>query len=303
MLDTLGIKQYFPILPNDDFKNTFQSLSRLRNPTWTLNAKGAKTLPNLTITKTPDEIYHLLAQVSLPKFLFGHNSRLPNQSEVNHGLALMAEYIAEKSGLPFDLDNALVYLVHFALDIQLSEPEIRQVIEKMSKKHLKPLRKQLFEDSTLYFTDKAKKRKEQIRIYSKLPEVLSRKKPLPEAVRDADGKLRFEYCLLLKPAIDALVSKLGLPDRKAKTLLTENVSDSIMSELLDNLNFFELLSGEKTDLQILLEQFPTKQSMYLLGFKEFLKENGSDCYKDKRLGISKSVYFRNLRDLRKAKVW
>jgi len=303
MLDTVGIKLYFPILPNDDFKNRLQFLSRARNPTWILNTKGTKTLPNLTIIQTPDEIYHLQAQVSLPKFLFGHNARLPNQSEVNHGLALMAEYIEEASGLPFDLEMALVYLVHFALDMQLSEPETRQVIEKMSKKHLKPLRKQLFEDWTLYFTDKARQRKEQVRIYPKLPEVLSRKNPLPEAVREADGKLRFEYCLLLKPAIDSLVEKLGLPDRKAKTLLTEKVSDSIMSELLDNLNFFELLSGEKTDLQILLEKFPINKAFSTFGFLQMLRENGTDFFKDSKHGFSKDSYYRKLRDCRNAKVW
>jgi len=95
-------------LPNDDFKKRFQFLSRARNPTWILNAKGKKTLPNLTIIQPPNGISHLSAQISLPKMLFGHNARLPNQAETLQGLKQIAEYFEEQSGLPFDTATLLL---------------------------------------------------------------------------------------------------------------------------------------------------------------------------------------------------
>ena len=301
MLDTVGIKHYLRTLACDKFRRKWNFLSRERNPTWILNAKGAETLPNLTIKHTPDGIYHLSVQVSLPKLLFGHNARLPNQTEVNHGLQLMAEYAEEKSGLSFDAQTATIYLIHYATDIYLTEPDVWQMIEKLSKKRLKPLRKQFFEDSTIYFTPKSKAK--QIRIYPKLQKTLSEKKATDEAVNYADGNLRFESCLLKKFAIDALVKRLDLPDSKAQSLLTENVSDLVISELLESLNFFDLLTDDKTALQTLRECFPTKKAMDLRGFLQMVKEHGENFYKDERLGFSKDSYYRNFRDCRKAKVW
>ncbi|MGC2238639.1 MAG: phage/plasmid replication protein [Pyrinomonadaceae bacterium] len=301
MLDTVGMKHYFPILPCDDFKNTWRYLSNARNRTWIHNDKGSKTLPNLTMVLTPNGIWHFSAQVSLPKFLFGHNARLPTQTEVNNGLQLMAEYSEEKSGLPFDAETATVSLIHYAMDIHLTEPGIWKMIEKLSKRKLKPLHKQFYNDTTIYFTLKSKAK--QIRIYPKLQEVLSEKNATDEAISCADGKLRFENCFREKTSIDALVKKLDLPDSKAQTLLTERVSDLVMSELLENLNFFELLNNDKSDLQILREHFPTKKAMDLSGFVNMVKEHGENFYKDKSLGISKDSYYRNMRACRKAKVW
>ncbi len=300
MLDTVGIKHFYKALSCDDFKRKWKYLSNARHPTWIHNAKGSETMPNLTMILTPNGIYHLSAQVSLPKLLFGHNARLPNQQEVNQGLQIMAEYTEGTSGLPFDVQTATTSLIHFANDIQLTEPGVWQMVEKLSKTQMKPLRKNFYEDSTLYFTSRAKTR--QIRIYPKLQAVLDEKNATKQAIEEANGNLRFEYCLLKKSAIDSLVSRYGLPDNKAQNLLTENVSDRLTSELLERLNFFDLLSNNKTSLVILREHFPTKKAMNLCGFLQMEKEYGRNFYKDESLGISKDSYYRCLRDCRKAKV-
>lgn len=301
MLDTVGTKHFFRILPNEDFKKSWRFLSRKKNPTWIFNEKSKKTLPNLTIVHTPNDIWHLSAQVSLPKYLFGHNAKLPNQAEVNHGLQLIAQYVEEKSKLPFDAMTATVYLTHYAYDVHLIEPGVWKMVEKLSKRKLKPFHKLFYDDATIYFRPKSKS--SLIRIYPKLQKVLSEKNATDEAIKCADGNLRFEDCLLKKPAIDALVKEYGLPDSTAQTLLTEKVSDRVISELLDSLNFFDLLTDDKTALQILRDNFGTKRAIPLCGFLETLKEHGEGFHKDSRHGISKSYYDRNIRDCRKAKVW
>ncbi len=80
MLDTIQPKHFSRTLACNDFQRTWKYLTRARNPTWILNEKGEKTLPNLSIIHTPDGIWHRSALVSLPKMLFGHNARLPNQA-------------------------------------------------------------------------------------------------------------------------------------------------------------------------------------------------------------------------------
>lgn len=302
MLDTARTKHYYLNLPSDCFKQNFQFLPRAKHPTWVFNLKDENTLPNLTVVKTPDGIHHLSAQVCLPKMMLGHNARLLNQSEVNQGLQMMAEFAEEVSGLPFDWQTATVSNIHYAYDVQFSdEAEVWQIVEKLAKRKMKPLLKNFYEDATIYFTAKNKSR--QIRIYPKLQEVLNRKNPTNEAIKCADSKLRFEYAFKEKSAIDALVRKYGLPDSKASTLLTENVSDLVITELLESLNFFELLTNEKTGFQILCEHFNTKRAINLFGFWEALKHYGAGFYKDKRYRVSKSYYDRNIRDCRKAKIW
>ncbi|HEX8289651.1 MAG TPA: phage/plasmid replication protein [Pyrinomonadaceae bacterium] len=301
MPDTVGIKHYFQGLPNEYAKDTWRFLKRAKNPTWVYNEKSEKTLPNLTLVTTPDGISHLLVQVSLPKLLFGHNAKLPNQTEVDYGLKLMAEYAEEKSGLPFDAETATVSLIHYAYDIHLTEPIVWKMIEKLAKRKLKPLRKQFYDDATIYFTPKSKAK--QIRIYPKYQEILSDKKATDEAIHYANGNLRFEYAFREKSSIDALVKKYGLPNSYAQTLLTEQVSDLVISELLNSLNFFDLLNDDKTALQLLREHFPTKKAMDLRGFIEMVNEYGENFYKDKSIGYSKDSYYRNMRQCRKAKVW
>ncbi len=134
MLDTVQIKHFFQSLACDDFQRRWHYLSKARNPAWTLNAKGSETLPNLTIVFTPNGIWHLSAEVSLPKMLFGHNTRLPNQAEVIEGLQIVSKYVEANSGLHFDANTATVSRVDFAKDFPLSEADGFQLINKLSDK-------------------------------------------------------------------------------------------------------------------------------------------------------------------------
>jgi len=300
MLDTVGTKHFYQLIC-DGFLRHWHYLSNRRNPTWTLNAKGSKTLPNLTMIQTPNGIWHLSAQVSLPKMLFGHNARLPNQAEVFEGLQMISEYVEANSGLSFDALAATVSLIHFAEDVCLPQAEILRLIRRLSEKTMPPMKKNLYEDSTLYFTSEA--RTKQIRIYSKLKEVLDNKRATDEAIEQSRGKLRFESCFLKKYAIDSLIKRLGLPDRTTQSLLTEDISNFVLSELLEKLNFYELLSDDKSNLEILLERFSTRKAMNLDGFLNMVNLHGENFYKDKKHPFSKDSYYQSARECRKAKVW
>jgi hypothetical protein len=250
---------------------------------------------------TPNGILHLSAEVSFPKILFEHNARLPNQAEVFQGLQMIGEYVEAESNLPFDVSTATVSLIHYAKDICLGESDVWKMIKILAAKRLPPLRKNFYEDATLYFTSKA--RTKQIRIYPKLKEVLDRKHATPEAIAHAKGVLRLELCLVDSYSINSLVKKLHLPDKTTRSLLTEEISDAAVGEVLDKLNFFDSLSNEKTNLELLLEHFTTRKSLNLCGFLEMVNERGEGFYKDESLGFSKDAYFRDARDCRKVKVW
>jgi len=213
----------------------------------------------------------------------------------------MAEFAEEISGLPFEIETATVSLVHYTYDEHLTEPVVWQMVEKLAKRKLKSRLKNFVEDATIYFTGKGKARED--RIYPKMQEVLKNKNTTEEAIRYANGNLRFESSFNKKTAIDSLLKRYSLPNSLAHTILTEDISDLVIADLLKSLNFFELLTDDKTELQLLLEHFPAKKAMVLRGFVQMIKEYGENFFKNKSLGISKDVYYRRMRECREAKIW
>lgn len=299
MFDTVGIKHFFRTLPCEDFKDKWRFTKKgKRFATWICNYKGKETLPNLTIYQTPEGIYHFEALVCLPKMLFGHNARLPEQDEVDFGLKMIADYAEKMSGLPFKAETAGVYLIHYAYDSALTEAKVWEMVEKLSKRRFVAWRKRIEEDATIYFNRFSKTRR--IRIYPKLQQVLADGNATTEAIHFANGKLRFEDCYLKKPSIDSLVERLGLPDNSAQNLLTEGVSNVVMSELLEMMNYYDLLNNEKSDLERLREVYKSKKASNLRGFLQMLKECGADFWRDERHGYTKDCYDRLLRECRRA---
>ena len=53
-----------------------------------------------------------------------------------------------------------------------------------------------------------------------------------------------------------------------------------ISEILDELNFFEMLSDDRSNLEILREHFPMRKAINLYGFLEAVKIFGENFYKD-----------------------
>jgi hypothetical protein len=126
---------------------------------------------------------------------------------------------------------------------------------------------------------------------------------MSEAIEQARGRLRFESCFFKRDAINALVKRLDLLDNTTRSLLDESVSNFILSELLERLDFYELLSNDKSNLDILLEMFPVRKAMTLKGFLDVVNLYGENFYKDESLGFSKDSYYQNARECRKANVW
>lgn len=300
MLDTVGIKHFYQSFRFDNFKEDWKKLLR-KNPTWTFNAKGAKTLPKLTMINTPNGIWHLSAEVSLPKMLFGHNARLPNQSKVENGLRMIGDYVEEKSGLTFDIPTATVSSIHFSYDVNLSQSEVLPMISRLSDRTMRYTDKLFYNDSTLYFQTKSKTRI--VRIYSKLQEVLADKKATAEAINAATGVLRFEHCLLDSGIINSFVKKNNLPDKTVASLLNENVSMSAISEVFNELDFFEMLSDNRSNLEILREHFSMRKAINLNGFLDAVRQYGENFYKNESLRFTKDSYYSDARSCREAKVW
>lgn len=301
MADTLQIKKCFTRALSDEQLRTIGAIpihSR-RNRIFALNPVKDSTLPRITIIFTPDGIMHVSAECSLPRLLFGYNSRLPSEAEIVVGLEMISRYVTAETGLEFDALDATVSIVHFAKDIHLGEPGAYVAVDRLSRIKMKGLLKHVVDDTTIYFKNKSR----EIRIYPKLQEVYAKGSELPEAIDYARGTLRFEYCLLNRYGVNSHVRKLGLNDSTAKNVLRTEVSDRIFRELFNEINFPTLLVDERSRLQKLKAKFRGRKAMTLDGFLNTVDQYGELFYKDPQHGFKKGAYYRAVIDCRKAGVW
>lgn len=301
MLDTVQVKHFFPKpISEEELRRLGAKALPNRWPrTFVLNPEENEPLPRITFFFPPDGIMHVSAECSIPRSLFEHNARLPNQAEVNEGLQCLCDFVEARTGLPFDPETATVSLVHFARDFQLGEPEAFAAIDRLSRIRMKGLNKLVFNDTTIYFHNKSR----EIRIYPKLQEVNAKGRATPEAIDAARGNLRFEYCLLNKYGIDSHAKRLGLSDSKARNFLTEGVSVSIMSKLLKELDFPNMITNSESNLVILKKHFSGRKAMTLNGFLATVDQYGERFFKDQTHSFKKAAYYRAANDCKKAGVW
>ncbi len=301
MVDTLQLKHCYIRLLSDDELRKLRAvrIDSRRNRIFVLNPKDDPTRPRLTFIFTPDGIMHLLVECSIPKLIYGYNSGLPNQEDIYEAYEIISRYVKAVTGLDFDAVTATVSIVHFAIDIDLGEPGAYAAIDRLSRIKMKGLSKLVYNDTTIYFNRKSKG----IRIYPKLQEVQAKGKATPEAIDAARGNLRFEYCLLNKYGVDSHVKKLGLKDSKATSLLTGDVSDRIFTELFREIDFPNLLTDDRSNLDKIKVRFAGSRAMMLDGFLDTVDQYGPLFYKDPQHGFKKGAYYRAVNDCRKAGVW
>ena len=164
---------------------------------------------------------------------------------------------------------------------------------------LKGLQKRFCEDTTLYFGNKSR----EVRIYPKLQEVYAKGRSTRDAIDAARGNLRFEYCLLNPYGVTSHAERLGLPDSTVKSLITKNVSDAIFSKLFSEIDFPNLVTNDKSNLERLKEHYSTRKAIRLTGFLEMIREYGELFFKDRIHRFSKDSYYYAVRQCRKADAW
>jgi len=149
MIDTLQLKKcYTRPLGDDELRDlgAFPIFSR-KNRIFALNSASNPTLPRITFIFTPNGLMHVMAECSVPKMLFGHNARLPNQVDVYEALWMISKCVGTATGLDFDAADATVSLVHFTKDVQLGEPGAHTAINQLARLRMKGLNKLFFSDT------------------------------------------------------------------------------------------------------------------------------------------------------------
>lgn len=247
-----------------------------RNPTWTLNAKKSARLPGITIVKTPDGIFHVYVECSIPTFLYGHNARLPKtEAEVLLGIEEICSYVRSRLDIQFDPTTASISKIHLARDYLIGDAANNAVFSLIDKQiryfPLRNITSRNDEASTLYFNYPSKRRNCVICIYPKYADVAAKNGP-PEALDASRGILRIEYRGNTLYGVRSICKRFGVVD--AKELLTKAVNDRVFEWLESELCFPECIQNRDSPLSKLLSIYDDKKAQRLFGFHEMRKLKG-----------------------------
>lgn len=264
------------------------------------NEKENGITPRLTIAQTPKKEWFIKAEASLPKLLRGMNIPLIEDNEIEGCFCLISELVEVQSGFRFEAHNAPLCRVDFARDINVGESAIMQIIDNIGRVQIPRYNRIRYCDSGVEFVTKGRKPNKRIKVYHKLAEVIERNGSNEEQ-QMAHGILRVEIQLRTS-AINGLVEKLRLPNRQAQYVLTREVSDHVLKDALEKVQFNSIKLEAKQTIQKLHARFDINRTKSLLGFLELKELYGEDFYKLPYLKCSRRTYFRDLADCRRAGV-
>ncbi len=246
------------------------------HPTWVLNPSPDMGMPRITILRTLDAVFHVYAECSLPRILYGHNARLPSsEADVLRGVELICENTEARLSLPFDARTAVITKIHLTRDYQVGDAANRAVFALFDKRlrHF-PKRNITAADghaNTLYFNYASTRRNCVICVYPKHAEVLAKKGSLA-ALDAAKGILRIEYRANTRSGVKSLCSRHQLEDERE--LLTLNINDRIFRKLESELHFPECINDRESTLTKLLAIYSVAKAQRLFGFLELRRLKG-----------------------------
>jgi len=276
MIDTISIKHATCSLQEHrliELGATFKT--GRRNPMWYLKPADASGLPRITISKTPDAIYHVYAECSIPRLLYGHNARLPdNEGDVRHGVEMIGAYVQANLNTDIDVKSVKIAKLHLTRDYQLGDAADNAVLELYDRR-LRHFPKRILASegyaNTLYFNGASKRRNCVICIYPKHSEVLAKKGPL-DALEAALGNLRIEYRANNLTGLKALCNRFSVKD--VDELLTRSLNNRVFQSLENDLHFPRNIDDRPSALTKLLAIYPPTRAQRLFGFCEMRRIKG-----------------------------
>lgn len=296
MFDTIAIKHTRSKMSENalrerGFTPIFNSRGEVRK--FVYNAPKDSFAPRLTVSRCPQNFFHLRAEVSLTAWFEKSNVRLANEQDLQCGFLRISEYASAMFDTGFDAAAANVVRADFARDFNLGNKVI-STLERLAKLNI-PRHLRSTVGSSVYFTAGRKQAVKRIRIYDKYAETVAKNGSQAER-NDSRGILRLEVAQMTTRAIDRLKKKLKLQSRKAVDMLTPGVAEFVLSEANEHLRIGETVtSAGRTDAEQLIELFGATDAEQLLGFITLRQNFGANFYNLPGLNYSKATYFRRLK--------
>lgn len=258
--------------------------------------------PRLTLTRSPDWKWYLMAEVSIPAWLFGTNTILPNQQDIFDFLYQLSFYVSEKAQRNFDAPSAKMRRVDFTNDFLIGRENIIPKIRNISKIIIPRFLRTVYNEKTVAFRNRAKRKGKIIKIYDKLSEIIDTKKHISnqDEIKDL---LRLEVSLCSDYYISKLKKEYGLPDISAESVLRIEIAESEIQKARE-LTYFDVQPLEEDiKLHLLIANYGSKYAATLFGFLKLIENYGFDFCKFSFLGYPERTYRKHLKECKDAGVF
>lgn len=307
MIDTVSLTQ--PVLPKfskDDLLRI--GAHRPKGQTrWVINPEGGEVSPAITIQPQPDKIQYMTVRQSLPRLRHTHNALLQSsQEDIDRELLLLRDIVYKRTGVHFDTAEAYVTGVHFTRDLKVGAESIMPILKNLQKIQAQRFSRIIFDHGVLY-----KQKETAVEFYSKHHEVCSKIKNPEEAQAHqtraknlSEGVLRVE-ARLTRGSLIRLIDKGVCESRLGKDVLTEAVSDYVISKFLNEIQFDDIRKGAvspKPAFEVLMGFYTTREAVRLMGFLTLIEVYGKDFWKIESLKFPRNTYYNNKRKCRDAGV-
>lgn len=297
-LDTVALKHtYINLPPVEEFlsREWFKVKQRRfgKLSVYILNVPSKSYLPRMTLSQTPDFIWHLSVEVSFSAWQRGSNIQLCDENEIPFFLDMLSGYVYEKSGLNFDAFKAKVSRIDIAEDIYVGEINTSRIIRDVSRIKLNGFDRTNINDETIFFENAGEAKNLVITFYDKFKQA---RKIYPDAsdLELARGILRQEV-RLRTAQIERFVELLNLPNRTAEIFLTQSVAEYILSYGKEKVRFDLSLVEEKDWVLEIASKLPTVKAILIIGFILLLRRFGNDFYQISNFDFNKRSYQRYIK--------
>lgn len=307
MIDTVSLTQ--PMMPrlSDRQLMNIGAVHPRGQTKWVINALKGEVFPSITFTTQPDGVQYMNARQSLPRMRHRHNVILQtSQSDIYDELELLAEAIYKRTKIRFNALEANVNSVDFTRDIRVGSNLITPTLKRLETRQLPRYALVRYDNGV-----KFEMRSRTISIYSKYHEIYKqvKKGTIPQeyhvnALQAADGVLRIESRHTLE-SVRRLMNKGLYKTRRAKDVLTQELSEHVISEFLEKIQFDGARDNSisNTPLDRLIAIHGPRVAMRLYGFLTMIEFYGKDFWKIDHLHFPRSTYYNNLRECCSAGVW
>ncbi len=259
-------------------------------------------MPRLTLSENINRQWYLSAEVSIPEWLFGTNTKLPNQTDIFAFLEKLSDYVLKKTQIGFDAFTAKVRRVDFTKDLAIGRTKIIPTIKKLYEVHPPRFRRVIYDEQTVEFCSRGKKKGLAIKVYDKLSEMRSNKKKIenPSYLRNL---LRLEASYRSSYYIEKIKKENELPNMSAAVILTIDVAEQEIFIAEEVISFENQIPPGVSSLDVLIANYGAKHAAILSGFMMLIKEYGYNFYEFSVLDYPPRTYRKHLSECKKAGIF
>lgn len=301
-VDTLGMVHRISRRPSPEelIERGFQSAPGTipSSITWFHRGSRAKYTPRLFFYELWGGGFGLRADVSLPKFIYGNNISLPSTRELNEALERISHWITREIRLSFDAFTASTCRIDYATNYETVRKNTGAFFDRYQRFWIPRLkfRPDLSRATSAYYGNASR----MIRMYDKLFQERGPDESSETNSASDISLIRIEYMLASEPSVVNFAKRLGFPDTKVQTMISDESRKAAITEMSRLLQLETFDPEADFSFSYFLKQTKNiSRAQRLSSFVSAFQLLGPHFHRQKTARMSDATYVRQLRECQK----